>query len=91
MHFTGARSGEHRRQQSTERAISIAISKLKVNPRDSLILAYLANYSAMIDDKQAALDYIQRALHMAPSDGEVLFRAAVVYNHFNETEQTLTI
>ena len=72
------------------KAISIAASKLEVNPRDALILAYLANYSAMLGDQRAALGYLQRALEVMPSDGEVLFRAAVVYNHFNQTDQTLS-
>ena len=72
-----------------KRAIVIATSKVQVNPRDTRALAYLANYSAMIGDRRAAMDYIQRVLAIAPADGEVLFRAAVVYNHFNQTEQTL--
>ena len=72
------------------RAISIATSKVQVNPRDAQILAYLANYSAMVGDQSAALDYLRKALEAAPSDGEVLFRAAVVHNHFNQTQQTLT-
>ena len=53
------------------------------------LLAYLANYSAMVNDRPAALDYLQKALKISPSNGEVLFRAAIVYNHFNETEQAL--
>ncbi len=71
------------------KAISIAATRLEVNPRDPLILAYLANYSAMVGDRRVALGYLQRALAVAPSDGEVLLRAAVVYNHFKQTDQTL--
>ncbi|MGA9644740.1 MAG: tetratricopeptide repeat protein, partial [Candidatus Korobacteraceae bacterium] len=70
-------------------AISIALSKLQVNPRDAEILAYAANYSAMLDDRPAAFGYLQKALQVTPSQGEVLFRAAIVYNHFNQTEQAL--
>ncbi len=70
-------------------AISIGLSKLQVNPRDAELLAYLANYSAMVNDRSAALDYLERALKISPSNGEVLFRAAIVYNHFNQTEQAL--
>ena len=73
-----------------QRAIAIAASKVRVNPRDALVLAYLANYSAMIGDRQSALGYLQRALDAAPSDAEVLFRAAVVYDHFKQTDQTLS-
>ena len=82
-----------RRGQAGEkykRAISIAASKLQVNPRDARILVYLANYSAMVGDRSSALAYLQRALEAAPSDGEVLFRAAVVQNHFNQTDLALS-
>src|ERR1039458_1412925 len=68
---------------------SAALSKLQVNPRDAEILAYAANYSAMLDDRPAAFGYLQKALQITPSKGEVLFRAAIVYNHFNQTEQAL--
>ena len=70
-------------------AISIALSKLQVNPRDAEILGYVANYSAMLNDRPAAFDYLQKALQISPSKGEVLFRAAIVYNHFDQTEQAL--
>jgi eukaryotic-like serine/threonine-protein kinase len=70
-------------------AISIALSKLQVNPRDAEILAYAADYSAMLGDRPAAFGYLQKALQITPSKGEVLFRAAIVYNHFNQTEQAL--
>lgn len=72
------------------KAISIASSKLKVNPDDVASLGYLADYSAMLGDRQAAFDYLQRALKLAPNNGDVLFRAAIVYNHFNEPDQALS-
>jgi tetratricopeptide (TPR) repeat protein len=44
----------------------------------------------MLGDQQTAYGYLQKALALAPSNGEVLFRAAVVYNHFNQREQALS-
>ena len=72
------------------KAISIAISKLEVNPDDALTLAYLADYSAMIGDRQSAFQYLDKALKIAPLNGEVLFRAGIVHHHFNETDQALS-
>jgi len=72
------------------KAIAIAASKLEVNAGDVPTLAYLADYSAMVGDRQTAITYIEKALKLAPSNGEALFRAALVYNHFNQTNQTLT-
>jgi serine/threonine-protein kinase len=70
-------------------AVTIGTLRLQINPRDADTLAYLANYSAMLDDRQAAFGYLQKALDLAPSKGEVLFRAAIVYNHFGQTDQSL--
>lgn len=72
------------------KAVAIASSKLQVNSADVSTLAYLANYSAMLGDKQAALQYLQKALRLAPGNGDVLFRAAIVYNHFDQPDQALS-
>lgn len=83
----------NRRADSTadySKAISIATSQLQVNPQDAFTLAYLANYLAMMGNKEAAYDSLQKALTLAPSDGEVLYRAAVVHNHFKDSDQALS-
>ncbi len=74
-----------RRGQASDayrKAITRALSSLEVNPRDAVTLAYLANYYAMIEDQRSALRHLQLALQIAPANGEVLFRAAIVYNPF---------
>ena len=83
----------NRRSESTDKynqAIAIAAFRLQVNPDDASVLAYLADYSAMVGNKEAAYSYMQRALKASPSDGDVLFRAAIVHNHFNEPDQALS-
>jgi len=72
------------------KAVAIASSKLQVNSSDVPTLAYLANYSAMLGEKDAALQYLYRALRLAPANGDVLFRAALVYNHFGQSDETLS-
>ncbi len=72
------------------KAISRAGSKLKINPRDATLLAFVGTYKAMVGDKVAALSDIQRAVELAPKDADVRFRAALVYNHFGDTGQTLS-
>jgi serine/threonine-protein kinase len=54
-----------------------------------LTLAYLADYYAMLGDREQADRHIQRALKLGPNNGEVLFRAALVHNHFGQTEEAL--
>jgi len=72
-----------------QKAIALANKKLQVNPRDSSLLGYLANYYAMLGNRAAALDHLGRALALAPKDPELLFSAALVHNQFGETEETL--
>ena len=85
-----SQQGRGEAAEKYRKAISLGESKLQVNSQDAEILAYLANYSAMLNERQAAFEYLQRALKLAPSDGEVLFRAAIVYNHFNQTQEALS-
>jgi serine/threonine-protein kinase len=88
LYWSPDRRGEA--AEKYHKAISIAASKVQVNPRDGRILVYLANYAAMVGDRPAAMDYLKQALEVSPSDGEVLFRAAVVYNHLNQTDLALS-
>ena len=88
LYWSQDRRGEA--QAKYRKAISIGVSKLEVNPDDVPTLAYLADYSAMIGDRQSALQYLEKALKIAPLNGEVLFRAAVVHRHFNETGRALS-
>ncbi|MFZ0913257.1 MAG: tetratricopeptide repeat protein, partial [Candidatus Korobacteraceae bacterium] len=88
LYWSPGRRGEA--EAKYRKAISIAVSKLEVNPDDVLTLAYLADYSAMIGDRQAALQYLEKALKIAPLNGEVLFRAGIVHHHFNENSQALS-
>ena len=72
------------------KAISLGESKLQTNPRDSSVLAFLATYRAMINDRQNAIASLNRALVIAPNDADVQFRAALVYNHLGDTDRTLS-
>jgi eukaryotic-like serine/threonine-protein kinase len=72
------------------KATLLAEAKLKINPRDATVMAFLATYKAMLDDKGGAVSTVNRALELAPKDAEVRFRSAIVYNHFGEIEQTVS-
>lgn len=72
-----------------QKAIDLAKARLEVNPRDAYILAFVADYNAMLDQEPQAREQITRALETAPADADVLFRAAILYNHFGDTEKAL--
>lgn len=88
LYWTPDRRAEAFRAYQT--AVSLALPKLEVNSQDGEVLAYMADYYAMMEDRHSAFSYLQRALKVASSDPEVLFRAGLVYNHFKETEQALS-
>jgi tetratricopeptide (TPR) repeat protein len=75
--------------QAYKKAIELANSRLEVNSRDALALSCVADYNAILGNKAAALADLQRALAAAPKDADVRFRAAILYNHFGDTESTV--
>jgi len=72
-----------------QKAIDLARARLEVNPRDAYTLAFSADYFAMLDQERPAKEQLARALEIAPSDPDVLFRAAILYNHFGDSEKTV--
>jgi tetratricopeptide (TPR) repeat protein len=72
-----------------QKAIELAKERLEVNPRDASILSFTADYYAMLDQEPEAREQMRRALEIAPADADVLFRAAILYNHFGDTQKTL--
>jgi tetratricopeptide (TPR) repeat protein len=82
----------HKRAQAPEayrKAISLADAELRVNPRAEDVLGLVATYKAMLGEKRAALADLNRALAIAPKSPDLLYRAALVYNHFDDTDLTL--
>jgi len=81
-----------RRSEATaayEKAIVRAQQKLEVNPKDATVLAFLADYEAMNGNPPKAIEEIDRALALAPSDGEVRLRAAIIFNQLGDAERCL--
>jgi tetratricopeptide (TPR) repeat protein len=89
LYWTTGRRAEAARAYRT--AIDLAAEKLRVNPTDALTIAYLADYFAMLEERAKAFMDIDRALKLSPDNGDVLFRAAIVYNHFGDESKTLAL
>ncbi len=73
-----------------QHAVSLAKTKLSINPKDAYTLGITAVCYAMLGDKNRALVSLQEGLRLAPADPELLFKAALVYNQFGDTSQVLT-
>ncbi len=81
-----------KRQKANEtyrEAIRLTDEDLRVNPRDGRTWAFRATYLAMIDSKPEALESLQKALSFDPASPGVQFRAALVYNHFDDKDHTI--
>jgi len=81
-----------RRQEAVDAyrtAIALAKARLEINPKDGFVLAFMADYYAMLDDERQARNQLRQALEIAPGDPEVLFRAAILYSHFTDRPKTL--
>ena len=72
-----------------KKAVELANLKIEVNPREAAALSCVADYNAMLGNKPAAMADLQRALAAAPTDPEVRFRAAILYNHFGDREKAV--
>jgi tetratricopeptide (TPR) repeat protein len=82
-----ARRGEAK--SAYQKAVELAKPRLEVNPQDATILAFTADYYAMLDQEREAREQMARALQASPGDADVLFRGAILYNHFRDPEKTL--
>jgi serine/threonine-protein kinase len=62
---------------------------LQVNPRDENLLGSMARFHAMMQERQPAIGYLNRALAVAPDQPGVAVKAAIVYNQLGERDKAL--
>ena len=67
----------------------MADDDLRVNPNDADAHTLVAEYLAMIGDKEQSLDHLQTALRLRPGDPETAYFAAKVYNLLGDREEAL--
>lgn len=88
LYWTPGRRNEASRAH--RKGVDLARAQLSVNPKDAMNYALLAEFSAMLDQKQTAMDAIHTALILAPDNAEIRFKAALVYNQFGDSERALS-
>jgi serine/threonine protein kinase/tetratricopeptide (TPR) repeat protein len=71
------------------KALDLGEEQRKVNPRDAHMLSYLAEYHAMLGEKQKARLLIGEAEKLAARDPEVLYYAAMVYVQAGDQNKSL--
>ena len=71
------------------KAIALGEQKLRVNPRDSEVLSYLAMYHAMRLERKPALENLDSALRLNPKSPDLLLTAGIVYQQLGDTPRAL--
>ena len=71
-------------------ALDLAVKSVAVNPRDPSLLGFIADYYAMLGNREPALTYIKKALLIAPKSADLLATAALVFNQVGDTEDALS-
>jgi tetratricopeptide (TPR) repeat protein len=72
-----------------QKAIAIAREELRVNPNDTHAWGVLAICYAMLKEKQPAFDALHRGLKLSSQDPFLLYQAALVYNQFDQPDQSI--
>jgi len=73
-----------------QHAADLAEEEIKVNPRDSTSLSDAALYWAKLGQFVRARKEISRAVELAPTDNDVLFTSALVYELSGDRPRALT-
>jgi len=71
------------------RAVALALDALRVNSRDAAALSSISLYRAMLGERTAAVDYLERALRLEPKRPDLLLNAALAYQQLAEPERAL--
>jgi tetratricopeptide (TPR) repeat protein len=75
--------------ESYRQAIQLAQLQLQVNAKDTNVLLTVAQYYAMLGEKQEALEYLARAEAADPKARDLPRNAAIIYAQFGDRAQTL--
>jgi tetratricopeptide (TPR) repeat protein len=65
------------------------MKQYEVNPKDAALLSYIAQYHAMLGEREVGLAWIKRALRLDPRSADVSLSAAIVYNQVGDISSTL--
>jgi len=76
-------------EHAYRQCISLGSPQLNVDPRDVAAMGILAVCHAMVNDRKGALELLQRAFALGPSDADLSFKAAIVYTQLHEEEQAV--
>lgn len=72
-------------------AIALAEKLLQVNPHDAYTSLYIAEYYAMLGEREPAENYLRRAQQKMGQSAEFKFNAAIVFAQLGESDRSLAV
>jgi Flp pilus assembly protein TadD len=81
--------GKKLAQESYEKAVSLALGLLGLNPSDPKVLSQLAGYYANLGKKAESRAALRKATALAPSDKGVMSRAVTTYELLGDRGQAI--
>ena len=73
------------------KGMDLALADLNQNPANGQARAFAAYFAARVGDSHRAKDEIQQALHLAPGDNTVIYRAILTYEALGLRKDALAI
>ncbi len=76
-------------EHAYRQCVSLGTPQLDVDPRDVEAMGVLAVCHAMLNDRQGALDLLQRAFALGVKDADLSFKAAIVYTQLQDQDRAV--
>jgi tetratricopeptide (TPR) repeat protein len=85
-------SGSHPSEaaESYRKAIALAISETAKTPENAFLASVLGVYYANLNDREHALQWVRKALALAPGDPDVIERVGEAYEALGDRASALT-
>ncbi|MGB6687162.1 MAG: protein kinase [Terracidiphilus sp.] len=73
------------------KAIQLALEEIKNTPEDPYLISMLGKFYANLHNEKSAMPYIRKSLVLAPSDPDILERAAESYEALGHRQQAIKL
>ncbi len=78
-------------QSAYRKALDLALTELRGNPRLGLTRAYVALLATRLGDSKRAEDEISQALELSPADTKVILGAVLTFESLGQRDQAIKV
>jgi len=84
-----AQAGEDRAHAAWRKAADMARTRLGQQGGNATVISQLAGFESKLGETKQALEHIEQAVRLEPSNGEIRFRAAQVFTRLDRKERAI--